>query len=100
MLSLQGERFLSRQGVGMLMNAGLPEWIASDPADYVLRAAGHARDLHALARLRDTLRQQVLASPIFNATDFAHHFETALRGMWRTWCSQQQVQKDAPTDSV
>jgi protein O-GlcNAc transferase len=89
-LTLQGERFLSRQGVGLLMNAGLPEWIASNPEDYVLRAARHAGDLQALARLRGVLRQQVLASPIFNATDFAHHFEAALRGMWHVWCAQQQ----------
>jgi predicted O-linked N-acetylglucosamine transferase (SPINDLY family) len=90
-LTLKGERFLSRQGVGLLMNAGLPDWIAADPADYVLRATAHARDVHALAKLRATLRQQVLASPLFNASDFARHFETALRGMWRTWCSQQAV---------
>nr|WP_295784196.1 tetratricopeptide repeat protein [Rhodoferax sp.] len=98
-LTLQGERFLSRQGVGLLMNAGLPEWIASDPADYVLRATAHAADLHALARLRSTLRQQVLASPIFNANDFARHFETALRGMWHAWCSQQAVRVDSSTGS-
>ncbi len=89
-LSLQGEEFLSRQGVGLLMNAGLPEWIASDPEDYVLRAVRHAGDLQALARLRAALRQQVLASPIFNAMDFAHHFETALRGMWHAWCESPQ----------
>lgn len=99
-LTLQGERFLSRQGVGLLMNAGLPEWIASDPADYVLRATAHASDLHALARLRGTLREQVLASSIFNASYFARHFETALRGMWHAWCSQQQVQANTLTDSL
>ena len=93
-LTLQGERFLSRQGVGMLMNAGLPEWIAADPADYVLRATAHAQNLHALATLRAGLRQQVLASPLFNASDFARHFEAALRGMWRAWCGQQACRLD------
>lgn len=98
-LTLQGERFLSRQGVGLLMNAGLPDWIAADPADYVLRATVHARDLHALSKLRATLRQQVLASPLFNAGDFVRHFEAALRGMWCVWCSEHAVRIDSPAGS-
>jgi protein O-GlcNAc transferase len=88
-LTLAGERFLSRQGVGLLMNAGLPEWVAKDPGDYVARAVAHAGDLQGLARLRAGLRQQVLASPIFDAPRFAVHFEAALRGMWQLWCEQK-----------
>jgi protein O-GlcNAc transferase len=88
-LTLADERFLSRQGVGLLMNAGLPEWVAIDPQDYVVRAARHAGDLHVLASLRNGLRRQVLASPIFDAPRFASHFEDALRDMWRIWCATQ-----------
>jgi protein O-GlcNAc transferase len=88
-LTLAGERFLSRQGVGLLMNAGLPEWVASDPRDYVARAVAHAGDLQDLASLRNGLRQQVLASPIFDSPRFARHFEAALRTMWQKWCDAQ-----------
>ncbi|MGZ5819619.1 MAG: O-linked N-acetylglucosamine transferase family protein [Burkholderiaceae bacterium] len=89
-LTLAGERFLSRQGAGLLTNAGLPQWVAADADDYVARAQAHAADLQTLASLRCGLRQQVLASPIFDATLFAHHFEAALRGMWMQWCDRQQ----------
>jgi protein O-GlcNAc transferase len=85
-LTLQGERFLARQGVGLLMNAGLPQWVAADADDYVARAVAHTSDLQALATLRSRLRQQVLASPIYDAERFAQHFEAALRGMWEQWC--------------
>jgi hypothetical protein len=85
-LTLAGKTFLSRQGVGMLMNVGLTDWIASDADDYVARAVSHAGDLLALAALRGTLRQQVLDSPLFDARRFAGHFEAALRGMWQAWC--------------
>jgi protein O-GlcNAc transferase len=88
-ITLQGTNFLSRQGVGLLMNAGLPDWIASDPDDYVKRAVQHAGDLSALANLRYGLRKQVLASPIFDAPRFARFFEAALRDMWRIWCDKQ-----------
>lgn len=87
-LTLEGARFLARQGLGLLMNAGLPQWIASDYDDYVARATANGTDLKALALLRAKLRQQVLASPIFDATLFAYHFEIALRGMWQKWCGQ------------
>jgi protein O-GlcNAc transferase len=88
-LTLAGERFLSRQGVGILMNAGLPEWIAADADEYVARAISHAADLQRLSHLRKGLRQRVLASPIFDAPRFARHFEAALRGMWKKWCDEQ-----------
>ncbi len=87
-LTLAGERFLSRQGVGLMMNAGLPEWIASNADEYVARAVSHARDLKTLALLRSGLRQRVLASPLFDAPLFAHHFERALRKIWQQWCRQ------------
>jgi protein O-GlcNAc transferase len=47
--------------------------------------------LQGLARLRAGLRQQVLASPIFDAPRFAVHFEAALRGMWQLWCEQNAI---------
>lgn len=87
-LTLSGKSFLSRQGVGLLMNAGLPDWIATDPDDYVDRAVSQAGNLQSLSELRQGLRQQVLVSPIFDAPRFARHFEAALRGMWHQWCKQ------------
>jgi predicted O-linked N-acetylglucosamine transferase (SPINDLY family) len=88
-LTLAGTGFLSRQGVGLLMNAGLPDWIAADTDDYVARAVAHTSDLPRLAALRKGLRQQVLDSPIFDAPRFARHFEIALRGMWTEWCEER-----------
>jgi predicted O-linked N-acetylglucosamine transferase (SPINDLY family) len=85
-LTLSGEHFLSRQGVGLLANAGLHDWIATDTDDYVARAASHASDLQSLTKLRAGLRRQVLDSPIYDTERFAEHFEAALRAMWQKWC--------------
>jgi protein O-GlcNAc transferase len=95
-LTLAGTSLLSRQGVGLLMNAGLPEWIASDADDYVKRAVEHASDLRKLSALRKELRPQVLASPLFDAARFARHFEDALRKVWRDWCGQDGRPAAAP----
>jgi protein O-GlcNAc transferase len=92
-LTLAGDRFASRVGESLMQNAGLPDWIAANPDDYVARAVYHAEDLQRLAALRNRLRQQVLDSPLFDAPRFAMHFEAALRGMWTQWCGQQQRPK-------
>ncbi len=41
-LTLEGKSFISRQGVGLSMNAGLASWIARDHDDYVALAVKHA----------------------------------------------------------
>ncbi|MCX7172460.1 MAG: peptide-binding protein, partial [Proteobacteria bacterium] len=91
-LTHSGKRFLSRQGIGLLKNAGLGDWIAVDGEDYVKRASAQAGDLQGLADLRKGLRQQVVASPLCDAARFAGYFEAALRDMWGRWCGQQRRQ--------
>ncbi len=82
-LSLRGDRFMSGTAGSIAHNAGLPDWVAADEDDYVAKAVAFASDLQRLARLRAGLRQQVLASPLFDAPRFARNFEDALWGMWQ-----------------
>lgn len=89
-LTLAGNSFPSRQGVGLLMNAGLSDWVASDADDYVAKAVFHATDIQGLTELRQRLRSQVVAAPIFDVPKFTRHFEAALRGMWTQWCKQSK----------
>ena len=88
-LTLKGDRFIGHQGETILHSLGLPDWIAADEEDYVAKAAAFASDLDELARLRQGLRVQLLASPLCDAPRFARHLEDALRGMWLAWCSRQ-----------
>jgi len=91
-LSLRGDRFMSRTAESIAHNAGLPDWVAADEDDYVAKAVALAGDLTKLAALRAGLRQQVLASPLFDAPRFARDFEDALWGMW-----QARNQSNPPT---
>lgn len=84
-LTLAGERFHSRQGIGLLMNAGLPDWIAANEDEYVAKSAAFAADWDALAALRAGLRLKVVSSPLCDVQRFARHFEGALRAIWRRW---------------
>ena len=85
-----GDRYVAHMGESILHNAGLPEWIAADEADYPVRGARLAADLDALAALRAGLRDRMLASPLFDAPRFARNLEDAMRGMWATWCAAQR----------
>jgi protein O-GlcNAc transferase len=81
-VTLKGYSFLSRAGESIAHNAGLGAWVAQDEADYVKKAVYFAQHCDALAMLRQQLRSQVLASPVFNAPQFAQNFENALHAMW------------------
>lgn len=83
-LTLRGNRFLSRAGENIMKNLGLPEWIAQDTAEYLSKASTFTADLSALVALRAGLRDQALRSPMFDAPRFARFFEEALLGMWQT----------------
>jgi len=87
-VTLAGKTFMSRQGVGLLNNAGLADWIAADEDEYVKLAARRAGDLQSLRQIRQELRARVHASPIFDAQSFAENFEKAMRGMWHAWCQR------------
>jgi len=89
-LTLCGETMISRQGETMMRAAGLPEWVAVDPGDYVRKAVQFASDLPALARLRESMRNQVAGSALFDVRLFARRFEDALAMIWR-----EQVVADA-----
>ena len=82
-LTLAGDRLIARQGASLLAAAGLHDWIAESPDDYVDKAVALAADAASLATLRSQLRGRVLASPLFDAPRFARHFEDAVRGMWQ-----------------
>lgn len=80
-LTMKGRDFWSRLGESLAYNVGLPNWIAKDAADYISKAVAFADDKNYLAELRRELRDEVMASPLFDAKRFTTHFEEAMRQM-------------------
>jgi predicted O-linked N-acetylglucosamine transferase (SPINDLY family) len=81
-ITKRGNRFLSHAGETIACNARLREWVAADEDDYIAKAVSFAAEPARLAELRAGLRQQVLASPVFDAARFAGNFEKAMWDMW------------------
>ncbi len=91
-ITMPGSAVVGRAGVSELTNLGLTELIASNPDDYIKRAAALASDLDHLKSLRSTLRLQMQRSPLMDGPRFARNVESAYREMWRTWCAAQNRQ--------
>ncbi len=85
-VTLAGKAHVSRVGVSLLTNVGLPEMIARNEEEYVSIAARLAADLPRLAEIRRTLRDRMSASPLMNGRAFAQDMEAAYRDVWRRWC--------------
>ncbi len=84
-LTLVGESFVSRQGLEILMNIGLNDYICYNKKNYVSRALDISQNLNMLSSLRKSLRKKVLSSPLCNDKKFAKDFEKTLLNMWSSY---------------
>lgn len=82
-VAMAGETFAARHSLSHLTVAGLSDWVASSPEEYVATTVRAVRDPDALAGLRACLRGRVFASPLCDGARFARHLESAFSIMWR-----------------
>lgn len=87
-VTLAGDRFVSRICADFLERVGLGDLVAADVAGYVGRAAELASDRGRLADLRRDLRSRIAGSAICDARANAKSLESAYRDLWRTWCER------------
>jgi predicted O-linked N-acetylglucosamine transferase (SPINDLY family) len=85
-VTLAGQTHVSRVGLSLLSNVGLPETIATTGEAYIDTAVALAEDHDRLKRLRAGVREQMKMSPLMDAEGFARDVESAYRQMWRGWC--------------
>jgi len=89
-VSLAGETPVSRAGLSLLTNLGLPELVARSETEFVNIAEGLASDLPRLAELRSTLRDRMERSVLMDAPRFARNIEAAYRSMWERWLAKDE----------
>lgn len=82
-VALAGHVHAARVGASLLTHAGLADWIAASPADYLRIASAAVRDIPRLAALRAALREQIRRSPLCRAEEFTRGFETVCAGLLR-----------------
>lgn len=87
-VTLAGPALVSRAGLMFLTACGLEKWVARDRDEYVRIAREAALDVPALAQLRPTLRDRLLASPVCDGPRFARALEGIYRAAWRRFATE------------
>ena len=88
LVSMVGDSFKSRMGVGILSYLGRTEWLAHDADDYLRIAQELASDVEKLNQLRLGLREEVEQSPLMREDLHTHYFGEGLRVMWLQWLAR------------
>jgi protein O-GlcNAc transferase len=86
-LTLRGDRFVSRMGASLLGAAGFPEFIADSADAYADIAVALAGEVPRLVEVRAGLRARLARSLLGDAASFTRDLERAYRAMWHTWCA-------------
>ncbi|MFZ0019402.1 MAG: tetratricopeptide repeat protein [Acetobacteraceae bacterium] len=77
-LSFNGDRWASRTSRSLLLAAGLPEWVATDAADFMSRGVALAQSENTprmLAALRHGMRERLSASAACDSATLCHSLE-------------------------
>jgi len=87
-LTLAGQTVPGRLGAALLRHAGLEEFVARRPEDFVEKGIVWGRNPERLASLRAGMRDRFLrcliGQPALVAGSLAQH----LRSMWQAWCEK------------
>ena len=81
-LTCPGNTFPARVAASVLLAIGLPELVASSPAEYEELARSLARDPERLAAIKVKLMRNRDTEPLFDTARFTRDLETAYTAMW------------------
>jgi predicted O-linked N-acetylglucosamine transferase (SPINDLY family) len=81
-ITLVGDRHVSRVGFSILGGLGLTELVAHSPQDYVAAAVRLAADPARLQQFRRTIRPKLAASPLTDSKRFCGQLEELYFKVW------------------
>ena len=87
-LTVAGNSMVSRQSAAVLVAAGHPEWVCSDPAELAAKAQGILGQPAQLAALRQGLRHQIGASALLDHKGLASSLASSFRVWWQRWLAE------------
>lgn len=93
-ITLVGERHNARFGYSLLMNAGLGELCAFTAEEYVQKAVELASDKERLCKYHQTIRSQLLASPVMQAANYMGEMEQAFTRIHLEWWEREMTEEE------
>lgn len=94
-ITLAGERHGSRFGYSILKNIGLEECIAFTKDEYVMRAVDLANNKERVKEIHQSLRNQMICSPLMNGKLYMQDVEKAYQEIWREFTKNTLEEKNA-----
>lgn len=86
-ITMKGDRWVSRVSTSVLQNIGLQDCIAQSEEDYIQKAVKLACNNERLSMLRRNLGTILRSSPICNPTHFTKGLEDLYQTAWHNWCA-------------
>jgi predicted O-linked N-acetylglucosamine transferase (SPINDLY family) len=81
-ITLKGNRYLFHFGESINSNLNMNNWIAKNHEEYISKSLEFTSDIKQLSKIRKTLRQIALKSPVFDAVRFSENFSEMLWDIW------------------
>jgi predicted O-linked N-acetylglucosamine transferase (SPINDLY family) len=85
-VSLEGPTAVQRCGASMLGAAGLADFVAKTPEQYVRIALYLAAAIPSAPEFRHEIREAIRTSAWMDEAGITREVESAFRQMWRQWC--------------
>ena len=93
-ITLTGDRFISRNGLSILMNAGIPNLVTASSSEYVERAIQLARDVRQRANVKEQIFAAQKASCIFDTKKFSERFKNTIVKYIESGSSKMRVKHE------
>lgn len=90
-VTVAGETHASRVSSGILKQINMDSLIAPSIKDYASTAVQLANDHIELCRLRRTLRERMIQSPLCDASNFTEALESAYETMWNHYIEYRET---------
>ena len=88
-LCLEGDAYVSRQGVLQNKCLGLEAFIARDEGEFIEKAVQISNNPDMLKQLRENLRGMLERSPLMDYTGYAREFGGMLQRWWAKRCAEE-----------
>jgi len=85
-IAIRGDRFVSRVSASVLTNSGLDRFIAESAEEYIDLAVRFAKQPDHLTNLRQNMRANLSATPVYDAQTFTKGLENAYVQVFQHWC--------------
>lgn len=91
-ITLLGNRFISRMSASILSAIGLDELITINLDDYKKLAIKFAQDRESLKQLKAKLKANIQTMPLFDTHGFTRHLERGFKQIWDIYISGEKPQ--------